>query len=160
KLMGKDKEGRELFAEMLKTNAELFVGWELDLKSFPDKYASRCQELTSLMFAPQPGGARAQAKPGDLAAVFFFGSDPDNARATRNNRLVGNLLGQPAFMNTIRNGPAAEPFKKLFLAWMDQRTDVNSVSYCLSMVQQLNIKEGVEFAARAMKNKEMQVYVR
>jgi hypothetical protein len=160
KLMGKDKDGRELFAEMLKTNAELFVGLELDPKSFPDKYAGRCQELTSLMFAPQPGGVRAQPKPGDLAAVFFFGAEPDNARAIRNNRLVGNLLGQPAFQNTIRNGPAAEPFKKLFLAWMEQRTDVNSVSNCLSMVQQLNIKEGVDFAARVMKNKEMQVYVR
>jgi hypothetical protein len=160
KLMGKDKEGRELFAEMLKTNGELFVAMELDPKSFPEKYAGRCQQLTALMFAPQPGGVRAQPKPADLAAVFFLGAEPDAARAIRNNQLVGNLLGQPAFQNTIRNGPAAEPFKKLFLAWMEQRTDVNSVSNCLSMVQQLNIKEGVDFAARVMKNKEMHVYVR
>jgi hypothetical protein len=160
KLMGKDKEGRELFAEMLKTNAELFVGFELEPKSFPDKYAGRCQELTGLMFAPQPGGVRAQPKSADLATVFFFGAEPDAARAIRNNQLVGNLLWQPAFQNTVRNGPAAESFKKLFLAWMEQRTDVNSVNHCLAMVQQLNIKEGVDFAARVMKNKEMQVYVR
>jgi hypothetical protein len=160
KLMGKDKEGRELFGEMLKTNAELFVALELDPKNFPDKYAVRCQELTSLMIAPQPGGARAQPKPTDLATVFFFGAEPDTARAIRNNQLLGNLLWQPAFQNTLRNGPAAEPFKKLFLAWMEQRTDANSVNQCLAMVQQLNMKEGVNFAARVMKNKDMNAYVR
>jgi len=160
KLMGKDKEGRELFAEMLKSNSELFVGLEIDPKSFPEKYAAHCQELSAAMFAPKLGGVRTQPKPAELATVFFLGTEPDSARAIRNNQMVGNLLWQPAFQNTIRNGPAAEPFKKLFLAWMEQRTDVNSVSQCLAMVQQLNIKEGVDFAARVMKNKEMQVYVR
>jgi hypothetical protein len=157
-LVGKDNDSRLLFVEMLKSNHELFEQFEMDSKRFPDKYAARCNEMIQFIFT---GGGRNQGPNlGDMATMFFFGSYPENAKATANNQYLGNVLWQPVFQNTIRATGKGVPFKKLFFTWMDNRTDVNSQSQCLSIIQQFNLKEGIGFAAKMMKDKNNQMYMR
>ena len=153
KLVGKEKEARDLFATMLQTNSTLFEQYELDPTRFGKKYSVRCDEMIQFVFGR--GGNRGPDF-GDLATLFFFGTDPEFAKVTASNQYIGNLLYQPSFQNNIKN----VAFRKLFFGWMEHRTDQNTVSQGLGIIQQHNLKEGLEFASKAMKDKGQQMYIR
>ena len=160
KEVGADKDSRTLFADMLKTNQALFLTLEHEPKAFPERYAARCGEMTQQFLYNRNAPSAAQPTAGDLATIFLFGQDPETARAISGNNNVVNLLYMPAFQSTLRSGASATAFRKLFVGWMEQRTDMTSISQCLSIVQQQNIKEGLRFAASVVRNRETPVFLR
>ena len=163
KLLGNEAAARKLFAEIVKSNAGFLEACEQDPKQAGVKYNARAQEIYQQLFGPWSGGQpRAQLNSADLAALFLVGSDVEVSKDIPNNNFnpVSNFLWQQPFQNALRNGEQAAAFRKLFFAWAENRSDVNSLSQALSVIQNMNLKEGLEFAVKVMKMKNLQVWTR
>ncbi|MCE9530750.1 MAG: hypothetical protein K8T89_06445 [Planctomycetes bacterium] len=164
KLVGNDAPSRKLYADMVKTNAAFLEACEQAPKLAGEKYAIRAQELQQHLFGPWSGtGARPQLQASDLAPLFLIGADPVMTKGivTANNiNPVSNFLWQQPFQNALRNGEQAVPFRKLFFAWAENRNDINSISQTLSVIQNMNLKEGIDFAVKVMKMKDLQIWTR
>jgi hypothetical protein len=156
KLVGKEKESRELFAQMLKTNSRIFEQYEFEPTQFGSLYAARCAELAV------GGGGRLRSPPptvGDAAMLFFFDSDPEFAKPGQNNRYLGNLLYQPVFRTALRD-PKSVPLRTLFFLWMESRDDPNTVTVALTLVQEFALKEGIPLTIRIVNDKLQNSYYR
>ena len=164
KIAGNDIASRKLFVDMVKTNANFLEACEQNPKLAGEKYNVRAQELQQQLWGPWSGmGARPQLIASDVAALFLVGADPEMSKGittTNNVNVVSNFLWQQPFQNALRSGEQAVAFRKVFFAWAELRTDVNSVSQTLSVIQNLNLKEGLEFAVRTMKSKDQQIWTR
>jgi hypothetical protein len=156
KVVGKEKDARELFVQMLQSNPKLFETFEFEPEQFGHKYAIRSGEMM------QQGIGRIRGQPlttGDMGTLFFFGLDPAMSKLLTNQQYLGNLLYQPVFQNQIREARGI-PLRTLFFKWMEHRDDPNTVSVALSLVQQFNMKEGLNLAVRSMKDKQQNAYYR
>jgi hypothetical protein len=163
KIVGNDGHARKLFAELVKNNAGFLESCEQNPKLAGEKYNLRAQEIQQQLYGPWSGGQpRPQLLTADIAAVFLVGADKELSKNITENNFnpVSNLLWQQPFQNALRNGDQAPTFRKLFFAWAENRTDVNSLSQALSVIQNMNLKEGMEFAARVMKMKDLQIWTR
>lgn len=156
KLVGKDKEARDLFLQMLRSNPRLFEQYEFDPANFPSAYETRCAEM------PLQGSTKLRGQPpsaGDVAVLFFFGSDPAYSKLLENNRYLANLLYQPVFQTALR-GSKGSPLRALFFLWMEHRDDPNTVTVALSLIQQFTLKEGIPLTARILNDKSQNAYFR
>lgn len=163
KFAGNEPPARKLYAEMVKSNAEFLEACELEPKKAGEKYNLRGMELFQQLNQPWSGkGARPQLNVPDLAAVLLIGADPEvgKVQANPNFAPVSNLIWQQPFQNALRSGEQAVPFRKLFFAWAEQRNDANSISQVLSVIQGINMKEGLDFASKVMKMKDTQMWTR
>lgn len=163
KIVGNDAPSRKLYAEIVKTNAAFLEACQQNPKLAGEKYSLRAQELQQQLWGPWSGtGARPQLNAPDIAALFLVGSDSEMGKTITANNVnpVSNFLWQQPFQNALRNGELAAPFRKVFFAWAENRTDVNSISQTLSVIQNINMKEGLEFAVKVMKMKDLQIWTR
>ncbi len=175
KIVGKAAPARKLFAEMIKTNASLLEACELNPKLAGEKYALRAQELQQQIFGPRLVARSPNPKINtpDLAALFLIGADTEMSKGIADNQFnpVSNFLWQQDFQQTIRTGELSPPFRKLFFAWAENRTDLNSISQSLQVIQNLAMntnskddaefkKDGLEYAVKVMKMKNLQVWTR
>jgi hypothetical protein len=163
KVVGNDPGARKLYADIVRNNASFLEACEVDPKLAGEKYSVKAFELQQALFGPWSGsGARPQLQASDLAALFLVGSDAEMSKNIPNNNVnpVSNFLWQQQFQNALRNGEQAAAYRKLFFAWAENRTDVNSVSQTLSVIQNNNLKEGLDFAVKVMKAKDQQIWSR
>ena len=162
KVSGADP-ARKLYADIVRNNASFLEACELNPKLAGEKYNVRAFELQQQLFGPWSGGAaRPQLQASDLAALFLVGADAEMSKniPTNNVNPVSNFLWQQQFQNALKSGEQAPAYRKLFFAWAENRTDVNSVSQTLSVVQNNNLKEGLDFAVKVMKMKDQQIWSR
>lgn len=162
KITGSDAGARKLFAEIVKTNANMLDQCEEGPEVAGDKYNTRAQELQYQLNFGFRNGRQQTIQVPDIAALFLIGADPEASKFITNTQVnpVGGFLFQPNIQQTLRTGEQSPAFRKLFFSWAEQRDDVNSVSYILSVVQSLNLRKGLSFAVKAMQMKEQQVYTR
>jgi hypothetical protein len=163
KVVGNDPGARKLYADIVRNNAAFLEACEQNPKLAGEKYNVRAFELQQTLFGPWSGvGARPQLQAADLAALFLIGADAEMTKniPTSNANPVSNFLWQQQFQSALKNGDQALAYRKLFFAWAEYRTDVNSVSQTLSVVQNNNLKEGLDFAVKVMKAKDQQIWSR
>lgn len=162
-IVGKDTPSRKLFADIVKTNAIFLESCEMNPKLAGEKYALRAQEVQQQLLGPWSGTqSRPQLNAPDVAALFLVGADTEMSKSIPNNNVnpVSNLLWQQPLQNALRSGEEAAPFRKLFFTWAENRTDINSIGQALSVIQNLNMKDGLDFAVKVMKMKELQIWTR
>jgi hypothetical protein len=163
KVVGSDPPARKLFAEVVKTNASFLETCAQNPRLAGEKYNVRAMELQQQLWGPNIGTQpRPQMNVADVAALFLVGSDPEMAKSIPENQVnpVSNFLWQQPFQNALRSGEQAAAFRKLFFAWAENRSDLNSVSQALSVIQNLNMKEGLDFAVKVAKMKDLQIWTR
>lgn len=163
KLVGNDQSARKLFAEIVKGGADFLEACDTNPKLAGERYNLRAMELQQQMFGPWSGGRpRPQMQAADIAALFLVGADEEMSKYIKENQFnpVANFLWQQPFQNALRTGDQAPAYRKLFFAWAENRGDVNSVSQALSVVQNLNLKEGLDFAVKVVKMKDLQIWTR
>jgi hypothetical protein len=163
KVVGTDPPARKLFAELVKTNAPFLEACVQNPRLAGEKYNVRAMELQQQLWGPNIGTQpRPQMNVADVAALFLVGSDPEMAKSIPENQVnpVSNFLWQQPFQNALRSGEQAAAFRKLFFAWAENRSDLNSVSQALSVIQNLNMKEGLDFAVKVAKMKDLQIWTR
>lgn len=163
KVVGGEPAARKLYADIVRNNASFLEDCEMNPKLAGEKYNVRATELHQSLFGPWNGiGTRPQLQAADLAALFLVGADAEISKTIPNTNVnpVSNFLWQPQFQNALKNGDQATAYRKLFFAWAEHRTDVNSVSQTLSVVQNNNLKEGLDFAIKVMKSKDQQIWSR
>jgi hypothetical protein len=161
---------------MVKSNASFLEACELNPKLAGEKYALRAQELQQQVFPNRFVGrspVNNKLNMPDLAVLFLIGADAEMSKgiADTNFNPVSNFLWQQDFQSTIRSGELAPPFRKLFFAWAENRTDLNSISQSLQVIQNLSAnsgskddadfkKDGLDYAMKVMKMKDLQVWTR
>jgi len=169
KLVGNDAPSRKLFAEIVRNNGNFLEACEVDAKRAAERFSVRANEMLQQM---NNGRTQPRLNANDLAALFLVGSgvtaSKDDKKADNAKPVavpfnpIANFLWQQEFQNALRNGEQAVPYRKLFFAWAEfQGTqDVNTVSQVLSVIQNVNLKEGLDFAVKVMKSKDQQIWTR
>ncbi len=167
KLAGNEPAARKLFADVIKTNGTFLESCTQESKLAAEEYAGRAQEMNQRVLNPalfvgaRPQGPINQVDAVDLAALFLAGTDPEIAKLSAANvNAVANFLWHQSFQNALREGDRAVPFRKLFFAWAEMRNDLNTVSQTLAVIQNVNLKEGLDYAIKVMKSKDMQIWTR
>jgi hypothetical protein len=152
-----------MFGEMLKANASFLEDCEADPKAGRNLYNDRIVELYQQVYGggvnrPMPASVSAF----DLATLFLVGAGENmEIKNSRNNvNFMMNLLWQQSFQNAARSGDQAVPIRKLFCTWAEKQQDANCLAQALAVVQNLGMKEGLDFAVSVMKMKNQAVFTR
>jgi RNA polymerase sigma factor (sigma-70 family) len=93
--------------------------------------------------------SRKAVPPSDLTAILFLGSFPLPDSVPDPSALVS--LFKYSFIDLAR-GPLKEPFRKLFVAWLDQRRDAKAVRIGMDAALQAGIGEAAPVARRLATN--------
>jgi hypothetical protein len=162
KVAGNDAGARKLYSDIVRTNATLLDQSEEGPEMAGEKYNIRAQEMQFTLNMGWRKGQQPIIAIPDIAALFLIGSDADASKHISNTPFnpVSSFLWQANIQQALRTGEQSNAFRKLMMSWAEHRDDANSVSQVLSLVQSLNLKEGLNFAIKAMQMKDQQVWTR
>lgn len=162
KICGRDAAARKLFAEIITHNADFLDDCEQNLATAGEKCSARAQEIHQQVWGPWNGTPRPPINVADIAALLLIGGDQEISKKISDNSFnpVASLIWQQPVQNALRSGELAPAYRKLLFAWADNRSDLNSISQVLGLLQIMKMKEGLEFAVKAMKTKEHQTWTR
>jgi hypothetical protein len=159
-VVGDTPEARKLFVEMQKSECCTFL---IDVEKDPghagDLCYARCQQMQEKLY----GRFRTGVSPADhtpvtlaeMAAVMLVASDPKVQMPNFSSYMVGNFLYQQVARNAL-TGNRPTPFRKLTLAWIERQLgDDNGLQYALNMAVNLELKECLDIAVRAAKEKKV-----
>ncbi len=159
-VVGDGPAARKLFVEMQKGEGCTFL---IDVEKDPghagDLCYARCQQMQEKLY----GRFRTGISPADhtpvtlaeMAAVMLVASDPKVQMPNFSSYMVGNFLYQQVARNAL-TGNKPTPFRKLTLAWIERQLgDDNGLQYALNMAVNLELKECLDIAVRAAKEKKV-----
>lgn len=155
KIAGNDAASRDLFIAIHRSEGGPFLeDVERKPRQAADVLASRAQAIWQTLYGGVRVGRGARSVAlADVAPLYLAGSDPAVVgHLTSSNQLL-NFLWQPAPQAALRGGPS--PFKKLVLAWMSVQTDDNVVQQMFNVINNINMKEGLELAVTLIKGKKI-----
>jgi HEAT repeat protein len=119
-----------------------------------DLCSARCQELFQKLYGRPAVGSR-QVNLAEIAPLLLVLSDADVRMPEQQRYFVFNLLYQQTSQNLLRNA-SATPFKKIVLAWMERQADDEAgLQLVFNLVNQLEIKEGLDLALRTIRDKKL-----
>jgi hypothetical protein len=174
-IAGNDAAARNLYASIIRGNSDFLEFCEQNPRLAGERYNIRGMEIQQQLLGSLNGervrladnnGKLLNTSPivaADVAALFLVGANAEVSKAIVNpvnGNVVANLLWQQPVQAALQNGEQAVPFRKLFFAWADQRNDVNTISVTLSLIQNLNLKDGIDYAVRVVKTKDQQIWTR
>jgi hypothetical protein len=127
---------------------------ERDKNRAGDLCGGMCQGLFQKLYGGPFAGNR-QVGLAEIAPLLLVLSDRDVRMPEQQRYLVFNLLYQQTSQNLLRNrGPS--PFKKIVLAWMERQADDElGLQSVFNLVNQLDIKEGLDLALRTIRDKKL-----
>jgi HEAT repeat protein len=149
KLLGSEPAQRALFADILKTDATLLELAESDPKAATDRFNARSQQLQAAMYNITPNGQRAQVSPQEVAGLLFVGSEPRLALPPQATWPIYSLMYRPEVRTAFTATNPNDPYKKLLLYWIRERTDPNTLTQSLNLAIQLNLKECLDLALKS-----------
>jgi len=155
KLVGADAASRALFVEILDTNSALVEVAEEEPRLLAERYTQRLQEIQMAMQRPSSGVNALRLA--DVAALLFVGTYGEEAKTPNRNNVnvfVGNFFYQKVFRDALTGGTQNEPVRRLFLAWMDVRTDLTSLQQGLQVAIQCDLKAALPIARKMASAKE------
>jgi hypothetical protein len=159
-VVGDGPEARQLFVEMQKGEPCTFL---LDVEKDPghagDLCYARCQQMQEKLYGRfRTGldtGNQTPVTLAEMAAVMLVASDPKVQMPNFSSYMVGNFLYQQVARNAL-TGTRPTPFRKLVLAWIERQVgDDNGLQYALNMAVNLELKECLDLAVRAAKEKKV-----
>ena len=157
---GADAEARKLFVEMQKGESCTFL---IDVDKSPGHAGelcyARCQHMQEKLYGRfRTGIATTDHTPvtlAEMAAVMLVASDPKVQMPNFSSYMVGNFLYQQVARNAL-SGNKPTPFRKLVLAWIERQLgDDNGLQYALNMAVNLELKECLDIAVKAAKEKKV-----
>jgi hypothetical protein len=163
-LVGNDAETRQVFIDMVRNSTDIFEIFELNPQDGHGHFARKCNEIIFGISNGTPVRSRNGSQTlnaTDMITIFFFGSDPEAAKAVPNKGLLGNILWQPGFQTTVKAENAqGKIMRKLFFTWVKANQEPQLLNQVLSIVQQMNLKEGLEIAEGVATSKVNAQFVR
>jgi hypothetical protein len=157
-VVGNSPEARKLFVEMQKGESCTFL---IDVDKSPaqagDLCQARCQQMQEKLYGRfrtgLDNGNQTPVTLAEMAAVMLVASDPKVQMPNFSSYMVGNFLYQQAARNAL-SGNQPTPFRKLVLAWIERQLgDDNGLQYALNMAVNLELKECLDIAVKAAKEK-------
>lgn len=152
KLVGNDATAREMYIEMANTNRRLLQDADADPKLAADRYAGDCLATLQRLWGQNPSDRRPPTF-GEVAVLLFVASDPNVPINDQSRQLTINLLYQPVFQQPTKTGPRSAQARKLLSGFLMQATGQLAVQ-CLNVAMQFQMKEGLDLAAKLIKNKD------
>ena len=153
-IAGEGAAARKLFIDIQKADTG-FLG---DADRDPEHAGQQCGELAQALFQKQFGRHSGRVEPGklsELAPLLLVAADPKVEIPAQQRYLLFNLLYQPAAQSSLRSRDSS-PFKRIVLAWMERQADDESaLSQVFYLVNNLEIREGLDFALRAIRDKKL-----
>jgi hypothetical protein len=152
KMLGNDPTTRDLYVEMANANRQLLEEAEANPKGAGARHSGEAQRLMFRAFGQIPADRRPVTFP-EVAVLLFVAADPNVTVVDQSRQFMLNLLYQPAFQQTVQNGPRSDAAKKLLGAFMLQASGPMSQQF-LQLAIQYKIKEGVDLAVKLIKDKD------
>jgi hypothetical protein len=153
KIAGEDATARRLFIDIQKSDA----GFLCDVDEDPAHAGSQCGDRAEVLSRRQLGHA-GRVPPGSLAEVapiLLVAADPKIQIPVQQRYAIFNLLYQPSAQSALRSRERT-PFKKIVLAWMERQVDDEStLSQVFYTVNNLEIREGLDFALKVIRDKKL-----
>lgn len=153
-IAGEDAAARKLFIDIQKAD----TGFLADVDRDPQHAGQQCGELAQALFQKQfgrGGGRMDAAKLSEIVPLLLVAADPKVEIPAQQRYLVFNLLYQPAAQSSLRSRDSS-PFKRVVLAWMERQADDESaLSQVFYLVNNLEIREGLDLALRAIRDKKL-----
>jgi hypothetical protein len=140
-IAGREATARELYAAMLRGEAELLELADSNPKRAAEQFGARAHQLQTLAFTPPR-----QVPPlANVAALLFVGSDPrlelpDDVLVPIYNFV--NVL-QTAFQPAKSGVKQGDVLRKLLAEWIVRRTEPSARYQSLNLALRFNLKEGL-----------------
>jgi hypothetical protein len=163
-ITGDSKEARQLYAEVLQINPQLLDDAERDQKKGLDQFAAYCQEVNQRT-TYRPGvnyeAQRRLVTRADVALYFLLSSEFKNDPTNRVANFGYSFLNAPSIPETLgKDDPAAQPFKKLFLSWVEKQAQPYLVQRGLQIAAEAKMKETLPLVLKQIKEKNVPIYTR
>jgi hypothetical protein len=156
KVVGDGVGARNLFVQMCTTDGLLLTAMEQNADRASQMYNQRCQQLQQRMFGGF-GNQRQGVTNGEVAAMLYVGADSRIQVDPNLRYIVNNLVHQPAPQQWLRSDGTA---RKLLASYIEGRSDINLIHNHLYLVQNLELRECLDWVAKQVDNKQQQPYVR
>jgi outer membrane protein assembly factor BamB len=145
--IGRDKQSRSLFAQMLREEPGLLETAGAGGPQTAESLLLRCQQLQQLQSASDPK-LRRQPSVGNVAALIFVGSDPDVEYSDGTYFQIYNFIVQSPFQQALAGSPFTAQVRKLLGIWI-ARTAGTSVAYQnMRLAMQYDLREGLPAAIK------------
>ena len=163
-ITGDSKEARELYAEVLQANAQLLDEADRDPKKGIEIFSAFCQEVQSRLVYRPGVEQRALQKTISKADVTLYFLLSVELKQDANGRISNSGYSFLSSTNLIENlgkdAPAAVPFKKLFLVWLEKEPQPYMVQRGLQIAADAKMPEVVPLILKLINDKNVQVYTR
>jgi hypothetical protein len=157
KVAGDTAGARNLFVLMCTSEGQLLTALEQNSgDKVSQMYNQRCQQLQQRMFGGF-GMVRQPITRGELATLLYVGTDARVQVEPNFRYIVNNLVQQPEPQQWFKSDGLA---RKLLASYIESRTDVNLIHNNLWLVQNLELKECLDWVAKQVENKGQQPYPR
>jgi len=158
KVIGEDKPAKSLFVDMYCSESTLLETLEKDPKNFATRFNARCQDIQREMYAP-PYTGQPKITMGQVLALLFVATDERAKLDTNAFYMVTNFFYQPTIQEQFKKDGGA---RKLLAEFITTRSDNNTLPNALQIAQQLDLKEAVPVALKALKDdgKQQQPYTK
>jgi HEAT repeat protein len=160
KLLGAGPAARALYAELLKTDATLLDLADRDPAAAADRFATRAQQLQATMYNNMAAGQKAAVSPQEVAGLLFVGSEPKLPLPPQATWPIYSLMYRPEVRAAFTGTNPDDPYKKLLLYWINQRTDAMTLQQSLNLAIQLDLKDCLGLALKSAADKTVQGYSR
>lgn len=153
-LVGRGKEARALFVEMLKTESEALRELEKSPQKAGQLLDIRTKELQFAM-----NNLKQQPSLGSIAALLFLAGDPEVPVNQQSYSSIYNFCYQQSFRTAITSGPQKELAEKLLGAWI-RRGEGWPAYQGMMLAMQYNLKDGLVPAEKILKQGGQQPHIR
>lgn len=150
RLVGADSASKQLFAAMLRAQAELLEAIDLEPTAASEAYVRRTQELFRARFSGMPQSVDVP----NVATALWLGTfEPAAKVGTRSHSLVVVMTTEP-FRTAIETGEWAKPLQKLYVLWLENRHTAEVLSSSFNLGANLGIRELLPLAFRIALDKD------
>jgi len=162
KITGDNKEGRELYAELLSIHHRTLEAAEEDIKKATEQFRQFCDEAYNKWRSGINAGRYSYdtlfSTRADITYFLFVSSD---ARIRKNDVAFSRasiLLNGNQISNAISEKDGTPAMRKIFLDWLENETQVNFQQRGFTIASQANLKEARPIALKLLERKEQQSY--
>jgi outer membrane protein assembly factor BamB len=151
-VFGKDKEARQMFAEMQRAEPALLESAEMADDLATQMLRLRWQQLFQHMFGN--GQPNQQPTFGSLAALIFVTVDTKVKvpQELANNNMCTNAFYQGAFQQALNDNARKAMARKLLGRWIQQPTGQQFLMQKLQLAMQHQVKEALGLGIELLKN--------
>jgi hypothetical protein len=155
KLVGADSTAKKLYVEMYCAESTMLADMDRNPREFGPKLMAHLQEIQRNMYTPF---GRANPIPHhQVVALLFMATDPNITRDVQSFYLLNNLFYQQNIQQGFRDNTGS---RKLLMAFLEQRSNANTLQQIFYIAKQLGLKEALPMAVKSVNDKSVPGYTR